>query len=192
MQALADPEHAPSGLQTSAAPCRTTHQPARMASPGEYLSFCLGAESYGLALSCIQEIRSYQAPTHIANAPEEVCGVLNLRGTIVPVVDLRLRFQVATSVNSMTAIVVVNVREQAVGLVVDSVADVTPLTSDEIKPAPALGGRACTDHIIGIACVRRDDVERMLILLDIEQLVLDASVPSDVVDIACSAAGVAS
>ncbi len=145
MQALADPEHAPSGLQTSAQPRRTTHQPARMASPGEYLSFCLGAESYGLALSCIQEIRSYQPPTHIANAPAEVCGVLNLRGTIV--LDHRLAAALPgrdERRNALTAIVVVNVREQAVGLVVDSVADVTPLTSDEIKPAPALGGRACT------------------------------------------------
>jgi purine-binding chemotaxis protein CheW len=192
MQVLPVSQQTRSAPTAHAVPQASTRDPVCLASPGEYLSFCLGAESYGLALHCIQEIRSYQQPTRIAGASDEVSGVLNLRGIIVPVVDLRIRFQVEARINAMTAIVVVNVRGQAVGIVVDSVADVTALTRDEIKPAPALGGMAHTDHITGIACVRRDEVERMLILLDIEQVVQDASVPGDVLDAAIAVVGPAS
>jgi purine-binding chemotaxis protein CheW len=188
MQALAVPDQSHSEAMPSAA----SRAPAVMASPGEYLSFRLGREAYGLALPCIQEIRSYQQPTRIAGASEEVCGILNLRGTIIPIVDLRIRFQVEAIVDALTAIVIVNVRGQAVGVVVDSVSDVAALTADDIKPAPALGGMACLGHITGIACVNRDGAERMLVLLDIDQLVVDASVPSDMSDPASGIADAAS
>ena len=147
---------------------------ARLACPGEYLTFRLGGEEYGIALGAIQEIRGYQAPTRIAGAPDDVSGVLNLRGEIVPVVDLRLRFGLEPGIDASTVIVVVNVRGHTVGAVVDAVSDAIGLTSQDIKPAPALGGVANVDHITGIALVDRDAATRLFILLDIEHVVSDA------------------
>lgn len=147
----------------------------RSASPGEYLTFRLGGEGYGIALAAIQEIRGYQPPTRIAGAPADVCGVLNLRGEIVPVVDLRLRFGLPAHVDASTVIVVVNVRAGTVGVVVDSVADAIDLASRDLRPAPALGGAAHVEYITGIAVVERDAASQLFILLDIEHLVSDAT-----------------
>ena len=158
--------------------------PPRMASPGEYLTFRLGGEEYGIALGSIQEIRGHQAPTRIAGAPDEICGVLNLRGTIVPVIDLRVRFGLDPRVDASTVIVVVNVRDTTVGVVVDAVSDAIGLTSRDIKPAPALGGVASVEHITGIAVVERDAATRLFILLDIEHLVSEATLQAEFNDAA--------
>lgn len=156
----------------------------RSARPGEYLTFRLGGEEYGIALGSIQEIRGHQAPTRIAGTPDEICGVLNLRGTIVPIIDLRVRFGLEPRVDASTVIVVVNVRDTTVGVVVDAVSDAIGLTSQDIKPAPALGGAASVEHITGIAVVERDAATRLFILLDIEHLVSEATLRAEFNDAA--------
>ena len=156
----------------------------RLASPGEYLTFRLGAEEYGIALGAIQEIRGYQHPTRIAGAPGDISGVLNLRGAIVPVIDLRVRFGLEPRIDASTVIVVVNVRGSTVGAVVDAVSDAIGLTRQDIKPAPALGNVASIEHITGIAVVERDAAPRIFILLDIEHLVSDATLQAEFTDAA--------
>ena len=119
------------------------HEAARAAtasqSGGEFLTFRLGAEEYGIDILKVQEIRSYEAPTRIANAPAFIKGVVNLRGVIVPIVDLRLKLGCdSNDYNSFTVVIVLNVRGRVVGAVVDSVSDVLELSRDSIKPAPAV------------------------------------------------------
>ncbi|MEF7613220.1 chemotaxis protein CheW [Aquincola sp. MAHUQ-54] len=135
---------------------------------GEYLTFRLGAEEYGIDILRVQEIRSYEQPTRIANAPAFIKGVVNLRGVIVPIVDLRLKLGCESAeYNTFTVVIVLNVRGRVVGAVVDSVSDVLELAPDAIKPAPELSsGQIDTSYITGIGSV----AERMLILMDIEAL----------------------
>ena len=134
---------------------------------GEYLTFRLGAEEYGIDILRVQEIRSYEQPTRIANAPAFIKGVVNLRGVIVPIVDLRVKLGCATvDYNSFTVVIVLNVRGRVVGAVVDSVSDVLELTQDSIKPSPEMASAVDTSFITGISSVN----ERMLILMDIEAL----------------------
>ena len=145
----------------------------RAASAGmarEYLSFRLGSEDYGIDILRVQEIRGYEAPTRMAGAPEFVLGVLNLRGVIVPIVDLRLRFGIEPRLDALTVSVILNVNGRTVGIVVDSVSDVMELAPAQIKPAPAFGGSLDTGHIVGIATVKQGDGQRLIILLDITQL----------------------
>ncbi|MBB5205882.1 purine-binding chemotaxis protein CheW [Inhella inkyongensis] len=141
---------------------------ARLAATGEYLTFRLGSEEYGIDILKVQEIRSYEAPTRIANAPEFIKGVVNLRGVIVPIVDLRVKLGCPSAeVNTFTVVIVLNVRNRVVGAVVDSVSDVLELSRDQIRPAPEMTAAAVnTSYITGIATV----AERMLILMDIEGL----------------------
>jgi purine-binding chemotaxis protein CheW len=137
------------------------------AAPGrEYLSFRLGSEEYCIDILKVQEIRSYEPPTRIANAPEFLKGVINLRGVIVPIIDLRVKFGCAAEIDSVTAVIVLGVKGRVVGAVVDSVSDVLELPHETIKPAPAMGTMVDTSYLVGIASV----AERMLILLDIESL----------------------
>ena len=140
---------------------------AGRAAPGrEYLSFRLGSEEYGIDILKVQEIRSYEAPTRIANAPAFLKGVINLRGVIVPIVDLRVKFGCDADINAVTAVIVLAVKGRVIGAVVDSVSDVLELPHEVIKPAPAMGGSIDTSYLTGIASV----AERMLILMDIEKL----------------------
>jgi purine-binding chemotaxis protein CheW len=137
------------------------------ATAAEYLSFRLGAEEYGIDILRVQEIRSYEEPTRIANAPPFIKGVVNLRGVIVPVVDLRIRLDCQkVEYNTFTVVIVLNLRGRVVGAVVDSVSDVIELSSQQIKPAPHMNLSVDTDFITGIASIN----ERMLILMDIETL----------------------
>ena len=142
------------------------------ASGGEYLTFRLGAEEYGIDILKVQEIRSYEPPTRIANAPEFIKGVVNLRGVIVPIVDLRLKLGCPTAeYNSFTVVIVLNVRNRVVGAVVDSVSDVLELAKEAIRPAPELSSTSVdTSFITGIGAVS----DRMLILMDIEGLMSSA------------------
>jgi len=145
------------------------HEAARTAAAagGEFLTFRLGAEEYGIDILKVQEIRSYEQPTRIANAPAFVKGVVNLRGVIVPIVDLRVKLGCETvEYNSFTVVIVLNVRGRIVGAVVDSVSDVLELGRDAVKAAPEMSTAVDTSFITGIGSIN----ERMLILMDIEAL----------------------
>ncbi len=146
------------------------------ATGGEFLTFRLGGEEYGIDILRVQEIRSYEQPTRIANAPAFVKGVVNLRGTIVPIVDLRIKLGCErVDYDSFTVVIVLNVRGRVVGAVVDSVSDVLQLAADRVKPAPELSsGNVDTSYITGIANVPGEDKDRMLILVDIEALMTSA------------------
>lgn len=151
-------------------------EPAAPAAPaaqaGEYLTCQLGGEEYAIDILRVQEIRSYEAPTRIANAPEHVRGVVNLRGVIVPIVDLRLRLGCdSAECTDSTVIVVLNLGQRVVGAVVDAVADVVALGAADVKPAPPLGPVDCQSHITGIATLESGGAQRMLILIDIATLV---------------------
>ncbi len=135
----------------------------------EFLTFRLGAEEYGIDILKVQEIRGYEAPTRIANAPAFFKGVVNLRGVIVPIVDLRVRFGLGDAqYDAFTVVIVLNVAGRVVGVVVDSVSDVLDLAPEDVRDAPDVS--AVIDHgcIVGLGTVG----ERMLILLDIERLIV--------------------
>lgn len=133
----------------------------------EYLTFRLGEEEYGIDILKVQEIRGYEQPTRIANAPEFIKGVVNLRGTIVPIVDMRLRFNCSqVEYNAFTVVIILNLRNRVVGIVVDSVSDVMELAPEAVRPAPDIESAIDSGCILGLGSV----AERMLILLDIEKL----------------------
>lgn len=137
----------------------------------EFLTFRLGAEEYGIDILRVQEIRSYEEPTRIARAPHFIKGVVNLRGVIVPVVDLRIKLGCEkVEYNGFTVVIVLNVHGRVVGAVVDSVSDVLEMSRDLIKPAPEMNSTVDTSFITGIASVG----ERMLILMNIEALMSSA------------------
>ena len=145
-----------------------TQEMATLAHAGEYLTFRLGGEEYGIDILRVQEIRSYEPPTRIANAPAYLKGVVNLRGVIVPIVDLRVRLGCESAeYNTFTVVIVLNVKGRVVGAVVDSVSDVMELPVEAIRPAPAMATTGLDSACLtGIASVG----ERMLILMDIEAL----------------------
>jgi purine-binding chemotaxis protein CheW len=133
----------------------------------EFLTFRLGAEEYGIDILKVQEIRSYEAVTTIANAPEFIKGVVNLRGVIVPIVDMRIKFRLGDiGYNQFTVVIILNVAGRVVGMVVDSVSDVISLNPEQIRPAPGFGSALNTEYITGLGTVDK----RMLILMDIEKL----------------------
>jgi len=133
----------------------------------ELLTFTLGSEEYGIDILKVQEIRGYEAVTTIANAPEFIKGVINLRGIIVPIVDMRIKFKLdKVSYDETTVVIILNVADRVVGMVVDGVSDVTALKADEIKPAPEFGSSMDTQFLQGLGTVD----ERMIILVDIEKL----------------------
>ena len=141
----------------------------------EYLTFRLGGEEYGIDILTVQEIRSYEPPTRIANAPGYLKGVIDLRGVIVPIVDLRVKFNCVNAmdeaeINDFTVVIVLNVRGRVLGAVVDSVSDVVQLSPEIIKPAPQMTTLVDTSYITGIGSV----ADRMLILMDIEALMSSA------------------
>lgn len=138
----------------------------------EYLTFRLGAEEYGIDILKVQEIRGYDAITQISNAPEFIKGVVNLRGTIVPIVDMRIKFHLGNATyDQFTVVIILNVGVRIVGIVVDGVSDVLSLTSDQMRPTPGLGSVIDTEFITGLGTV----ADRMLILVDIEKLLNSAS-----------------
>ena len=141
-----------------------------VAAPQEVLTFRLGSEEYGIDILRVQEIRGFEQPTRIAGSSAHVLGVLNLRGVIVPVVDLRMRFGLPTDVDSTTVTVVLNLAGRTVGAVVDAVSDVTALASEQIRPAPAMSGSVDATYITALACLGQGESQRMLILLDIAKL----------------------
>ncbi len=145
----------------------------------EYLTFRLGDEEYGVDILRVQEIRSYDPATRIANAPGFIKGVINLRGNIVPIVDMRVRLQlVLAAYDPTTVVIILNVDTRTVGVVVDGVSDVVALKPDELRPPPELGGALDTRYVTGLGAME----DRMLILIDIESLINE-----DILNIAAAA-----
>ena len=137
----------------------------------EFLAFKLGAEEYGMDILRVQEIRSYEAPTRMVNTPAYILGVINLRGVIVPILDMRIKFNLAqVSYDTFTVVIVLNIGKQVVGMVVDGVSDVITLTPEQLRPVPEFSSTIGSDHLLAIGSVQ----DRMLILLDIEKLMTSA------------------
>ena len=135
--------------------------------PSEYLTFTLAGETYGIDILKVQEIRGYDSVTRIANTPEFIKGVINLRGVIVPIVDLRIKFRAPqVSYHEFTVVIIINVLGKVVGIVVDGVSDVVELPVQSIKPPPELGATVDTRYITGLGTLN----DQMLILVDIEKL----------------------
>ena len=133
----------------------------------EFLAFTLGKEEYGIDILKVQEIRGYEAVTRIANAPAFIKGVVNLRGIIVPIVDMRIKFNLGEpTYDQFTVVIILNIGGRVMGMVVDSVSDVITLSAEQVKPAPEMGTAFNTDYLIGLGTLD----ERMLILIDIDKL----------------------
>ena len=140
---------------------------SQKAAAAEFLTFRLGAEEYGIDILRVQEIRSYEEPTRIANAPTFIKGVVNLRGVIVPVVDLRIKLNCEkVEYNGFTVVIVLNIGHRVVGMVVDGVSDVITLGPEQLRPVPEFSAAVGTEHLMAIGSID----QRMLILLDIERL----------------------
>lgn len=134
----------------------------------EYLTFSLGDEHYALDIMAVKEIRGYEAVTRIANAPEFIKGVINLRGDIVPIVDLRLKFNVGDATyDEFTIVIVIQVHDRMVGMVVDGVSDVIELSREERRPPPEFGVAFDSRFLVGLAKVQ----DHMVILVNIEALI---------------------
>ncbi|WP_047533812.1 chemotaxis protein CheW [Methylotenera sp. N17] len=134
---------------------------------GEYLTFVLGTEQYGLEILKVQEIRGYDAVTQIANTPNFIKGVVNLRGKIVPIVDLRIKFNLGkVEYDEFTVVIILNLSGRIVGIVVDGVSDVMALKEEQLREVPSLVTSIDTKYIVGLATVE----QHMLILVDIEKL----------------------
>lgn len=149
-----------------------THQIESGGAAGQYLTFMLAGEEYGVEILKVQEIKGWESATPIPNTPDHVLGVLNLRGAVVPIIDLRRRFDLESiDYGATTVVIVVKMNheghERTVGLVVDAVADVYRLESGDIQPAPEMGGAINTEFVQGLSTV--DD--KMVILLEIDNLI---------------------
>lgn len=137
----------------------------------EFLTFTLGSEEYAMDILKVQEIRGYNAVTSIANAPKFIKGVINLRGVIVPIVDLRIKFGVGhVEYTAFTVVIILNLGSRVVGVVVDSVSDVIALPAEQIHPAPDFSATVGMTYILGLGTVE----DRMLIIIDIERLMLSS------------------
>ncbi|BBF86490.1 positive regulator of CheA protein activity CheW [Aquitalea magnusonii] len=137
----------------------------------ELLVFTLGQEEYGIDILKVQEIRGYDAVTRIANAPPFIKGVVNLRGSIVPIVDMRIKFGLGEPVyDAFTVVIILNIFQRTVGVVVDGVSDVIQLAEDELRDPPEFGSVVETTYIEGLGTKG----ERMVIIVDIERLMSSA------------------
>lgn len=145
--------------------------PAANVNAREFLTFTLAAEEYGIDILSVQEIRGYDAVTSIANAPVYIKGVINLRGIIVPIVDLRMKFNLpSVTYNEFTVVIIINFASRIAGIVVDGVTDVVSLSQENIKPPPEFGAAFDTKYLTGLGV----NGENMLILVDIARLMSSA------------------
>lgn len=139
--------------------------------PEQVLCFQLGGQTYGIDILSVQEIRSFEKPTRIAGAPTHVLGVTNLRGAIVPLVDLRISLGLPPrDVDGFTVSIVLSIKGVQVGCVVDTVSDVLQLSPEKVKPAPDLGEAGRLDCIQALAPLPQGDKETMVILLEPKEL----------------------
>jgi purine-binding chemotaxis protein CheW len=144
----------------------------------ECLSFRLGSEEYAIDILKVQEIRGYEPSTRMVGTADFVKGVLNLRGVIVPIFDLRMKFAMPEAhYNALTVTIILKLDRRVVGVVVDAVSDVLELRAEQIKAAPAFDGHMDSSSVVGIASIAGSGElkDRMLILLDVESLMLDPS-----------------
>src|SRR5471030_92036 len=133
----------------------------------EFLAFQLGQEEYGIDIQKVQEIRAYEPVTRMANALPYVKGVVNLRGIIVPIIDMRIKLELGEpTYDHLTVVIILNIAGRTIGMVVDRVSDVITLTADQIKPAPDMGSAVSTDYLVGLGTIE----DRMLVLVDIDRL----------------------
>lgn len=156
---------AAAGLETAS---KELNQQIGLTTDGsQFLTFQLGSELYGVDILKVQEIKGYTAVTKIPNTPSHIKGVLNLRGTIVPIVELRTKFGMPTiDYTTFTVIIVVVVRDKVMGLVVDSVSDVLNIDKKDIQPAPEFGAHVDVSFLNGIG----KSGEKLVALLDMERL----------------------
>jgi purine-binding chemotaxis protein CheW len=148
---------------------------ADAAGPTEALAFLLDGQEYGIALGCVQEIRSYQPPTRLAGATDDVLGVIDLRGEIVPLIDLRRRLGLPIAeFGASTVVIVISLGDRRVGIVVDGVDDVLALTPQHVRAMPAMRGGPDQRHLVAIASLD----ERRVVLMDIESLLADCHAPA--------------
>jgi len=134
----------------------------------EFLTFTLGEENYALDILTVKEIRGYESVTKIANAPSFIKGVINLRGDIVPIVDLRIKFNVGkVTYDEFTIVIVLHIRNRILGIVVDGVSDVISLSPAQMLPPPEFGVAFNSRYLLGLATVN----EQMIILVDIDELI---------------------
>ena len=160
----------------------TNEGQAESSSLRELLTFTLGKEEYGIDILRVQEIRGYEAVTAIANTPEFIKGVINLRGIIVPIIDMRIKFHLENvTYNELTVVIILNVAQRVVGIVVDGVSDVIALTADQIRPAPQFSASLDVQYITGLGTVDH----RMIIVMDIEKLMTSGDM--DLVELAAAA-----
>lgn len=139
--------------------------------PREYLAFRLGNEEYGIDILTVQEIRGYEISTQVANAPYFMKGFLNWRDIIVPILDMRIKFNLGEpTYDNLTVVIVLEIGDRFIGIVVDSVSDVISLAPEQIRPAPAMGTVMNTENLIGLGALE----DRMLILMDIVKLMLSS------------------
>jgi purine-binding chemotaxis protein CheW len=158
-------------MNTSVAGQNRSSESSTQAAISEFLAFKLGQEEYGIDILRVQEIRSFEQPTRMANAPAFIKGVINLRGVIVPIIDMRIKFGMdQVNYDSFTVVIVLNIGAQVVGMVVDAVSDVIALTAEQQRPVPEFSGSIDSNHVLAIGSVQ----DRMLILLDIEKLMSSA------------------
>jgi len=136
----------------------------------EFLTFRLGGEEYAIDILQVQEIRAHESVTRIASAPEFIRGVINLRGTIVPIVDLRVKFGFDSATNAAPVVIILSIADRVIGVVVDAVTDVVDLAADQIRETPEVGGAIAAGFIRGIAPLEG----RMLIVFDIARLMMSA------------------
>jgi purine-binding chemotaxis protein CheW len=149
---------------TTTAPASAANHP--VVTIREFLAFKLGREEYGIDILRVQEIRSFEQPTRMVNAPDYILGVVNLRGVIVPIIDMRIKFGMdEVRYDSFTVVIVLNIGQQVVGMVVDGVSDVITLAPEQLRPVPEFSGAIDAGSVLAIGSVG----ERMLILLDIEK-----------------------
>ncbi len=147
------------------------HEAGEEADGSQYLTFVLADEHYGVDILRVQEIKGWAPVTRIPNTPEYLRGVLNLRGTIVPIIDMRMRFDLENAeYTALTVIIVLSVRtedgERIIGVVVDSVSDVLNVRQEEIKPTPDFGSGIDTDFLDGLATAG----DNMVMLLDVDKM----------------------
>ncbi|HBH80603.1 MAG TPA: chemotaxis protein CheW [Nitrospira sp.] len=142
----------------------------------QFLTFNLGEELYGVDILRVQEIKGYTAVTKIPNTPSHIKGVLNLRGTIVPIIELRTKFSMPTiDYTAFTVIIVVVVRDKVMGLVVDAVSDVLNIDKKDIQPPPQFGAKVDVSFLNGIG----KSNDKLVALLDIDRLLLDDEMQND-------------
>ncbi len=136
----------------------------------QFVTFCLGDEEYGIEILKVQEIIGLSSITRVPHLPDFIKGVINLRGIVVPVIDLRARFELAMAeYTDRTCIIILKVDDRIFGIIVDTVSEVISISQDNIQPTPSFGSRIRTEFIKGMGKIG----ERLVILLDVERLLSD-------------------